>query len=111
MRVQTRRIKLFGNAALATAALVGMLAFAATPRAFADNDERCQRRIARVDHKLHEAIEHHGRHSTQADHWRHELHEARERCWDERHRWWDEDEHRWHTDRDWDDHDHDRDYQ
>jgi len=44
--------------------------------------------IAKADHKLHEAVEHHG--------------------WNERHRWWDEDGHRWHSDRDWDDHDHDR---
>ena len=25
-------------------------------------------------------------------------------------KWWDEDNRRWHTDRDWDDHDHDRDH-
>jgi len=44
--------------------------------------------------------------SKQADRARHELHDARERCWNERHRWWDEDGHRWRSDRDWDDHDH-----
>jgi hypothetical protein len=37
------------------------------------------------------------------------LHEAREYCWAHAHRWWDEDGRRWHTDRDWDEHDHDRD--
>jgi len=96
---------------LAGAALAGLLAFAATPRAFAhhyDDYGRCQRRIVKADHKLHEAIEHHGWNSRQAGHARHELHEARERCWNEHHRWWEEDAHRWHTDRDWDDHDHDR---
>jgi hypothetical protein len=69
----------------------------------------CQRRIARADHKLHEAVEHHGWQSPQAEHWRHELTEARSYCWERNHRWWDEDERRWHNDRDWDDHDHDRD--
>jgi hypothetical protein len=100
-----RNAKFLGKIALATAAFAGTLAFAGTPRAMADDD--CQRRIYRADHKLHEAVEHHGWDSRQADHWRHELSEARERCWRERHRWWDEDGHRWHSDRDWDDHDHD----
>jgi hypothetical protein len=99
--------KLFTRVLLATAAIVGMLAFAGTPRAFADDDYGCQRRVAKADHRLHEAIEHHGWNSRQADHARHELREARERCWRERHRWWDEDGRRWHSDRDWDDHDHD----
>lgn len=77
-------------------------------RASAD-DDGCQRRTALADHKLHEAIERHGYHSRQADHWRHELHEARERCWRERQQWWNEHEHRWQRAHDWDDHDHDRD--
>jgi hypothetical protein len=97
-----------GRSVLAAAALVGLLAFTATPRVYADDYGRCQRRIFKADHKLHEALEHHGPYSRQADHARHELREARERCWNEHHRWWDEDGHRWHPDRDWDDHDHDR---
>lgn len=102
-----RNAKFLGRITLATAALAGMFAITGTPRAMADDDD-CQRRIYRADHKLHEAVEHHGWDSRQADHWRQELHEARERCWREHHRWWDEDGHRWHSDRDWDDHDHDR---
>jgi hypothetical protein len=109
MTLHTQWKKLFGKVVLATAALAGMAALAGTPRALADEDDGCQRRIVKADHKLHEAVEHHGWDSKQADHARHELHEARERCWNERHRWWDEDGHRWHSDRDWDDHDHDRD--
>jgi hypothetical protein len=35
------------------------------------------------------------------------LHNVRERCWREQHRWWEEHERRWHTERDWDEHDHD----
>ena len=96
----------FGKTALAAAALAGFLMFTAAPRLRADDD--CQRRIARADHRLHEAIEHHGYRSGQAERRRHELHELRERCWNAHHRWWDEDAHRWHTERDWDDHDHDQ---
>ena len=96
------------KSALAVAAFLGFLALTVTPRASAYDYERCQRRIYKADHRLHEAIEHHGPYSRQADHARHELREARERCWNENRRWWDEDGHRWHNDRDWDDHDHDR---
>jgi hypothetical protein len=97
----------FGRAALAVATLAGLLLFAGAPNLRAGDD--CQRRVAKADHKLHEAIEHHGYQSEQAAHWRHALHEARERCWNTNHRWWDEHEHRWRTDHDWDDHDHDHD--
>jgi hypothetical protein len=108
MKLQSGGKKFFRKAMLATVASVGLLAVAGTPSARADDDAGCQRRIIKADHKLHEAVEHHGWDSKQADRARNELREARERCWRERHRWWDEDGHRWHTDRDWDDHDHDR---
>ena len=100
-----------GKIMLACTVLAGFLLFAGAPRLRADDDD-CQRRIARADHHLHEAIEHHGWESRQTDHARHELHEAREYCWSRMHRWWDEHEHRWHSDHDWDDrdHDHDRDH-
>src|SRR5215469_378105 len=91
--------KFLGRSVLAAAALVGLLGFAATPRAYAD-DEHCQKRIRKADHRLHEAIEDHGWNSRQAEHARHELREAREHCWNL--------SHRWHSDRDWDDRDHDR---
>ena len=103
-----REGKFLARTMLASAAILGMLAFAATPRAMADDYDRCQKRIYKADHKLHEAIEHHGWDSKQAERARYELREARERCWNEQHRWWDEDGHRWHSDHDWDDHDHDR---
>lgn len=101
--------RLFGAAklTLAGATLAGFLLFTGAPRLRADDD--CQRRTARADHRLHEAIEHHGRESKQADHARHELHEARESCWTHSHRWWDEDGHRWRSEHDFDDHDHDHD--
>lgn len=66
----------------------------------------CQRRVARADHRLHEAIEHRGYQSEEAEHARHELQEAREQCWNDNHRWWDADQKRWRTDRDWDENDH-----
>jgi hypothetical protein len=31
----------------------------------------------------------------------HELHEAREYCWNHSHRWWDVETHGWRTDHDW----------
>lgn len=98
----------FVPATLAVLVLTGSLALTSPTPVSADEDE-CQRRVARADHKLHEAAEHHGWESKQAEHARHELHEARERCWASYHKWWDEDGHRWHTDHDWDDHDHDHD--
>jgi hypothetical protein len=108
MTLHSGEKKSFARAMLAGAVLAGMLAFGAAPRASAEDYGDCQRRIAKADHKLHEAVEHHGWDSRQADHARHDLREARESCWNRWHRWWDEDGHRWHTDHDWDDHDHDR---
>lgn len=84
----------------------GVFMFTAVPRMHADDDD-CQKRTARADHRLHEAMEHHGPDSPQAERARHELHEIREQCWQHSHRWWDEDQHRWHDQQDWDDHDHD----
>jgi len=68
---------LFGKTALAAAALGGLLFFAG-PAGAADRD--CERRIARTQHRLHEAIEDHGYYSRQANHQRHELREAYDRC-------------------------------
>jgi hypothetical protein len=71
---------LFGKAALAAAALGALLFVAGAPAASAADRDDCQRRIDKAEYKLHEAIEHHGYYSRQADHWRHERHEAYERC-------------------------------
>ena len=45
-------------------------------------DDACQRRIVKADHKLHEAVDKHGWKSSQAEHWRHELADARAYCWE-----------------------------
>ena len=94
--------------ALIAAGLMTALTFVGA--AIARGSDDCQKRVDKADHKLHEAIEHHGWQSSQADHWRHELAEARNYCWDHGHRWWDPDANRWRSDRDWDDHDHDHDF-
>jgi hypothetical protein len=105
MRINAKT-NLFVRKLLALAMLIAALVFAA-PRAVADDE--CHKRTVHAERKLHQAIEHHGYYSPQAERWRHELHEARERCWRERQLWWNEHDHRWHHARDWDDHDHDRD--
>ena len=105
MRIDAKT-NLFISKLLTLATLAAGLVFVAPPAAA---DDGCQRRTAHVEHKLHEAIEHYGYFSRQANHWRQELHEARERCWRERQSWWNEHDRRWHHAHDWDDHDHDRD--
>jgi len=94
----------FLHALLAPVALTGLLLLAGAGPLRADDD--CQKRVARADHRLHEAIEHHGYDGPQAEHARHELREARAYCWEHGRRWWDEDAHQWRSDRDWDDNDH-----
>jgi hypothetical protein len=95
------------NARFVLAPLVcaGAIVFGAGSMARADDD--CQKRTIKADHNLHEAIKKHGPESPEAEKWRHELVETRSYCWEHNKRWWDEDAHRWHSDRDWDDHDHD----
>ena len=90
-----------GKLLVTGAALTGVLFFT-TPSHVRANESECQHRIARADHRLHEAVEHHGWDSKQAEHARHELREARENCYTSNHRWWDEDERRWRSERDWD---------
>jgi hypothetical protein len=78
---------LFGKAALATAALGGLLFLAGPPAANAADRDDCQRRIAKTERKLSDAIEDHGFHSRQAEHWRHERREAINRCYDRGYRY------------------------
>jgi hypothetical protein len=77
--------KFLGRTVLLSAALLGLLVFAGAPQASAESYEACQRHVAKAEFKLNEAIEHHGVYSHQAEHARHELHEARERCGNEWH--------------------------
>src|SRR5260370_38029749 len=80
--------KFLGRALLVSAALLVMLAFAGVPRASADEYDRCQRRIAKADHRLHEAIEHHGWDRRQADPYPPALQEATASCLRGRQRRW-----------------------
>ena len=97
----------FAKAAMAAATLSGFLLFAGTPAVRANEEDACRDRTARADHRLHEVAERHGWDSPQAASARRDLASARQWCYGHAHRWWDEDGQRWHTDRDWDDHDHD----
>ena len=72
---------MFGKVAFATAALGGLLFFAGPPGAKAASPDDCQRRIAKTEHQLGEAIEDHGYYSRQANHWRQERREAYDRCY------------------------------
>jgi len=74
----------FGKGALATAALAGLLFLAAPPGVQAAGGDDCQRRIAKTEHELGEAIEDHGYNSRQANHWREERREAYDRCYGNR---------------------------
>jgi len=70
-------------------------------------DDECQKRTIKSDHNLHEAIKKYGPDSPEAEKCRHELTEARSFCSEHDKRWREEDSHRWHSDREWDEHDHD----
>ncbi len=100
---------LWGRRIVAITVFSAVLIFLGASALRAD-EASCQRRLIKADHQLHHAARDHGWQSKQAEHARHEIREAREYCYTHEHKWWDEDGHRWHSDRDWDDHDHDRDH-
>ena len=98
----------YGKLLLTLVALASFLLFTGAPRVSADESE-CQHRTERADRHLHEAIDHHGWDSKQAEHARHELSEAREYCWGQHHKWWDVEAHQWREEHNWeDDHGHPR---
>lgn len=107
---QTLRFSPLKKTLLVGATLVGSLLLLGAPKSRA-NEEDCQKRVVHIDHELHRAAEKHGWDSPQAREKRRDLVAAREWCWEHGHRWWDEDAQRWHTERDWDEHDHDRPHQ
>jgi hypothetical protein len=92
----------YGKLILTLAALAAFMLFTSAPRVSAGESE-CERRTERADHRLHEAIEHHGWDSREAEHARHELSEARSYCWNHSHKWWDADARQWRESHDWDD--------
>ncbi|MGH9740462.1 MAG: hypothetical protein ACRD4X_18030 [Candidatus Acidiferrales bacterium] len=111
--MQTRPNFWYSKLTLAAAGLTGFVMLCGAPQLRADS---CQKRTERAAHHLHEAVEHHGVNSREADHARRQLSDAREYCWDHGHRWWDTDDNTWHNRHDWDDNDnqnydhHDRDH-
>src|SRR5258708_36667725 len=70
----------YGKLLATLAALAGFLLFTGAPRVSAGESE-CEHRTERADHRLHEAIEHHGWDSPQPETARHQLREARQDCW------------------------------
>src|SRR5579863_8808860 len=70
----TESRKWFVRAALTAVAAGGFLLLGAAPPAAAD-DDACQHRLAKADHRVHEAAEHHGWNSSQANNARHQLNE------------------------------------
>jgi hypothetical protein len=79
---------LFGKAALAAAALGGFLFFAGAPGAQAHDRDDYRPAVRYDNYRLHEAIEHRGYYSRDANYWRHERHEAYEHCWRDRDGYW-----------------------
>ncbi len=76
-----------GKASLLAAVLSAFLLFCgATPAQAHDGDGNCARRIHRAEEKLEREIYRHGPYSRQAEKRRHELEEARERCYRHRYR-------------------------
>lgn len=91
MKLSTRLVKsLLGKTLIASLALCGFLLFAGAPGAKANDwDDHNRRATVRYDdHRLHEAIEHHGYYSREANYWRHERREALEHGWRDRYGYW-----------------------
>jgi hypothetical protein len=78
MQLHTQLKSVWKKAALAVVVLGGLLCFggAASVQAHDRDDHRDMRYY---DNHLRDAIEDHGYYSPQAEHWRHERHEALER--------------------------------
>ena len=97
------KMKLSGIATglLAAIALTaGLSAAQAQPYDHGDRRWDCRQQVERAEMRLDRAINRHGRQSWEARQRRHELMQARDRCWRRDHRWWDPRDHRWH-DRHW----------
>ncbi len=91
------------------ALLLGTLVFlGGAPKAKANDWDDCNRRIAKVQWQLHEAVEYHGYDSRQARHWRHELNEEYEKQGRLRRKYhYDRDDYRSYNRRDFDRRDYD----
>jgi hypothetical protein len=71
---------LLPKAALAAAALGGLLVFAGAPAANANPSDDCHRRLAYANLRYDRAVERYGPNSPAARHWAFLRHEAYERC-------------------------------
>ena len=72
------RKSLVGKAALASAALGGLLFFAAVPKTQAAGRDDGDRRAARIEYR-HEVFENHGYYNRESSEWRPRVYERRDR--------------------------------
>jgi hypothetical protein len=89
-----------GQSAIAAFALGVVLMFVAMPTSRADDRANCRQRTERAEAQLQQAIRQYGEHSQQADNWRRELNNERERCLNQQGGWWNGQEQKWHNERD-----------
>ena len=89
----------WGRTAMAALVLGGSLMVVGVPSASArdfDDRGRCEEQVERAQARLNRAVWRFGYYSRQAEHERHELAEARQRCWAQSHAY------QWRRDRDGD---------
>jgi hypothetical protein len=80
MQLHAQLKSVLKKTALAAVALGGLLCFGGAASAQAhDRDDYGSPGVRYDNYRVHEAIEHHGYYSPQANYWRHERHEAFER--------------------------------
>jgi len=78
-------MNLFRTSAMAAVVLGGFMILVGASSAQAYDRDDCRRKVDRAEWKLNQEIERHGYYSRQANHRRHELQAARERCWTSSH--------------------------
>jgi len=71
---------ILGKTTLAALALGGFLCFAGAPAAKANPWDDCNRRVAYINMRYRQAVDHFGPYSHAARYWAHERHEAVVHC-------------------------------
>jgi hypothetical protein len=79
MQIKIQKFEVWFKRLLPAVALGSLIFLSGAPRAKANDWDDCNRRIAKYQWRLREAVEDHGYGSRQARHWRHELREEYEK--------------------------------
>ena len=79
MSFKVRRVASWFQRMLPALILGSLVFLGGAPKAKANEWDDCNRRIAKAQWQLHEAVEYYGHDSRQARHWRHELNEEYEK--------------------------------